>query len=412
MHRKLIFACVWLIVSLTAVATAVAGTVRAAADPGVTPTTILLGGTAPLSGPSSSSAAVARGAAAYFDHVNAKGGVNGRKIIYRVVDDGNIPANTIVATRRLVQEDKVFALFNSYGTATNLAVRAELNSLKVPQLFAGSGASTFGNDYTEYPYTSGFGPTYRAEGWVYGTYLARTARGATIAMLFKEDADGVDFLGGLKAGLLRSKTRLIAAQPYSATTADIGAQMAKLKSSGADTLVIFAAPAVAAQAYAYVAASGWKPKRVVNSSLASSAISMERASAQSNPKLTAGTISITYFKDPSDPRWARDPGLKLYRTILAKYAPLADAADPLHVYGMAVAWNAVDALRKAGRSLTRDSLIAVVDKLTVAGNPFLLPGIIVRTGGDDHSPLEQLMLKRWQNGAWKSFGGLWTYRAP
>jgi branched-chain amino acid transport system substrate-binding protein len=196
------------------------------------------------------------------------------------------------------------------------------------------------------------------------------------------------------------------------TVSDVGAQIARLKSSGADTLVIFAGPPFAAQAYEYAEKFGWKPKRVVNSSLASVSTSTQKTAAQGQPKLANGTISMTFFKEPADPRWKSDSGLRLYRKILGAYAASADVDDPLHVYGMAVAWSAVDALRKAGKNLSRESLREVVDGLTVAGNPFLLPGIIVRTSADDHFPLEQMMLKRWQNGGWRSFGGLWTSRAP
>ena len=117
-------------------------------------------------------------------------------------------------TRQLVEQDKVFAVFNSLGTASNLAVRPYLNAMKVPQLFVASGATTWGRDYAQYPYTIGFQPSYQAEGWVYGKYLARTAPGATIAVLFQNDDYGKDLLGGLKRGLQRSKAKVIAAQPY------------------------------------------------------------------------------------------------------------------------------------------------------------------------------------------------------
>jgi branched-chain amino acid transport system substrate-binding protein len=230
MDRKLTFACIALVASLTlGVTAAIAGTARGGADPGVTPTSILLGGTAPLTGAASQYASIARGAEAYFKYLNARGGVNGRKITYRYLDDASNPTLSLPLTRELVEQDKVFAVFNSLGTAQNLAARPYLNGTKVPQLLVASGATTWGRDYAQYPYSIGLQPSYQAEGWVYGRYLARTAPGATIAVLFQNDDFGKDLLGGLRRGLQRSKTRVIAAQPYEVDAFDVSSQIAKLR---------------------------------------------------------------------------------------------------------------------------------------------------------------------------------------
>ena len=412
MNRKLTFTCVALAASLAlGVTAAIAGTARGTADPGVTADSILLGGTAPLTGPASQYASIARGADAYFKYVNARGGINGRKITYKYVDDGYNPAQSVPVTRQLVEQDKVFAVFNSLGTVHNVAVRPYLNSMKVPQLFVASGATTWGRDYAEYPYTIGFQPSYQAEGWVYGKYLARTAPGATVAVLFQNDDYGKDLLGGLKRGLQRSKVKVIAAQPYEVTSPDVSSQIAKLKSSGADTLAIFATPTFAIQAYQFANKLGWKPKRIINNAVASASTSMQIASSAGQNKLVNGTVSIQFLKDPTDPQWKNDPAMKLYRRILTQYAPGANVNDPLHVYGMASAWTAADALKKAGKDLTRASLIKVLDTFNATANPFLLPGIALKTAGKDHYPIEQMLLQRWQTGSWKSFGGLWGYRA-
>ena len=412
MNRKLTFTCVALAASLAlGVTAAIAGTARGTADPGVTADSILLGGTAPLTGPASQYASIARGADAYFKYVNARGGINGRKITYKYVDDGYNPAQSVPVTRQLVEQDKVFAVFNSLGTVHNVAVRPYLNSMKVPQLFVASGATTWGRDYAEYPYTIGFQPSYQAEGWVYGKYLARTAPGATVAVLFQNDDYGKDLLGGLKRGLQRSKVKVIAAQPYEVTSPDVSSQIAKLKSSGADTLAIFATPTFAIQAYQFANKLGWKPKRIINNAVASASTSMQIASSAGQNKLVNGTVSIQFLKDPTDPQWKNDPAMKLYRRILTQYAPGANVNDPLHVYGMASAWTAADALKKAGKDLTRASLLKVLDTFNATANPFLLPGIALKTAGKDHYPIEQMLLQRWQTGSWKSFGGLWGYRA-
>ncbi len=413
MKRTLIPICAGLVSALTlGVTVAIAGTVGATSDPGVTDSTIFLGGTAPLTGPSSQYAAVARGAEAYFRYVNARGGVNGRRIIYKVVDDAFTPSQTASATRQLVEQDKVFAIFSSFGTAQSLAARTYLNAMKVPQMFVSSGATTFGRDYAQYPYSIGLQPSYQAEGWVYGKFLARTAGSTRVAVLFQNDDYGKDLLGGLKRGLQRSKAKVIAAQPYDAAGQDVSAQIARLKASGADTLAIFATQEFAVQAYQVANKLGWKPKHVINNAAAASATAMQSAAAGGQNKLVNGTISIQFLKDPTDLAWKTDAAMKLYRKIMKQYAPSANTAESLHVYGMAAAWTAIEALRKAGKDLTRESLRKTLDTFTAAGNPFLLPGIVVKTNGKDHFPVEQMALQRWQKSSWRSFGGLWSYRGP
>ncbi len=412
MTRKLALTCLALSAALAiGVTAALAGTTAADADPGVTSASILLGGTAPLSGPASAYASVARGADAYFKYVNAKGGVLGRAITYKYVDDAYNPAQSVQVTRQLVEQDKVFAVFNSLGTEQNLAVRDYLNAGKVPQLFVASGATTWGRDFAQYPYTSGFQPSYQAEGWVYGKYLARTAAGAKIAVIFQNDDYGKDLLAGLKRGIQRSKAKVIAAQPYEVTAADVSSQIAKLKSSGADTLAIFATPKFAIQSFVIANKLGWKPQRVINNAVSSASNIMLLASEGGSNKLVDNSISIAFLKDPTDPSWKSDAAIKLYLQIMKKYAPGANVNDVYHVYGMAAAWTTVEVLRQAGKNLTRAGLLQAVDNLNATGNPFLLPGIALKTSGKDHYPIEQVLLERWQKGAWASFGGLWGYRA-
>ena len=412
MTRKLALTCLALAAALVlGVTAAFAGLAKSSADPGVTPTSILLGGTSPLSGSASAYASVGRGADAYFKYVNAKGGVLGRTITYKIVDDGYNPAQSVQVTRQLVEQEKVFAVFNSLGTEQNLAVRDYLNAAKVPQLFVASGATTFGRDYAQYPYTIGFQPSYQAEGWIYGKYLARTAPGARVAVLFQNDDYGKDLLNGLKKGIQRSAVKVIAAQPYEVTASDVQSQVAKLKSSGADTFAIFATPKFAIQAFVFANKLGWKPKLVINNAVSSASNIMLLASEGGTNKVANGAISIVFLKDPTDPQWKSDAAMKLYGQIMKKYAPGANVNDVYHVYGMAVAWTTVEALKKAGKDLTRESLLKAVGSLNASGNPFLLPGIALKTSATDHFPIEQMLLQRWQKTSWKSFGGLWGYRA-
>jgi branched-chain amino acid transport system substrate-binding protein len=380
-----------------------------AADPGVTSTTILVGGTTPLSGSAQAFAAVAKGANAYFKYVNARGGVFKRKINYKFVDDAYNPAETVRQTRQLVQEDKVFAIFNSLGTEHNLAIRPYLNEVEVPQLFAATGATTMGRDYSQFPWTIAYQPTYIAEGAMYAAYIRRTMPNRKIAILFQDDDYGKDLINGLRRGLGTRASRIVAREGHAATDDNVESQVAKLKSSGATVLMLFTTPKFTIQAFQYVNKLGWKPKIFVNAVSSASNI-MTVSSSRGSNKRVEGAISIVFLKDPNDPKWARDPGVKLYRQIMRRYGS-GNPKDVYNVYGMSVAYTFVDALRHAGRNPTRRSVMNAVLRLNERSNPFVLPGMVVRTGGSDHYPLDQARLQRWSKGKWVSFGGLLKARS-
>jgi branched-chain amino acid transport system substrate-binding protein len=411
MTRKLSLTLLALAVAFALGATAaLAATIRTTADPGVTPTTVLLGGTAPLTGSQSAYASIARGAKAYFDYVDSRGGVNGRRIDYMFLDDLSDPNQSAQLTKRLVEKDGVFAVFNTFGTDQNLAVRDYLNQKKVPQLFAASGASTLGSESGQYPYTIGLRPTFTAEGWVLGQYLARTQGAARVGVLYENSEYGQELLAGLRRGAQRSKVKLVSTQGYDVGAADVQAQVARLRISGANVFAVFASPKQAAEALKYANRLGWKPKLTIGSSAASSATVLGPAAEKGANRVVKGMVSVAYLKDPTDPRWDKDPSMRLYRKVLGRYAPGADPNDVYHVYGMAAAWTAVEAIRRAGADLTRDKLVQIVNSLNLQGNPFLLPGIALRTGPGDHVPIDQMLLQRWQKNGWRSFGGLWAYR--
>jgi len=371
-------------------------TASSGADPGITARTILLGGTAPLSDPAS--AAVARGADAYFKYVNARGGVDGRSIAFTVVDDGSSPTQAVEATRQLVEEDGVFAIVNSLGTEANLATRGYLNGLKVPQLFVGSGASTFGREHRRYPATIGFRPTYRAEGRVYGAYLARTKPRARVAVLFQNDTYGRELLAGLREGIGRSTVRVVVAEGYAPASAEVQAQLGRLNTGGADTLALFSSPGIARVAAGFAARPGWRPLLLVSADASDSAP-------------IEGAISIAYLKDPREAAWRADPALRVYRAILARYARGANPGELGHVRGMAVAYETVRLLRAVGATPTRAAVVTQLARLRDASNPFLLPGIVVRTSATERFPVEQAQLRRHTRGSWKRFGGLWNLSA-
>ena len=396
---------VWVIV-VCALATLVAGALAArTSDPGVTATSITIGGTIPLSGPASAYASVGRGAGAYFSYVNSKGGVNGRKIVYKYVDDQYNAALTVTATKQLVEQDKVFAIYNSLGTEHNLAIRDYLNQLNVPQLFTATGATTFGRDYKQYPWTIGYQPSYVGESKIYGQYIAKTTPSAKIAILYQDDDYGKDLIRGLQVGL-RGKASIVAQQGYDVRTAsDVQSQMAELKASGADTFMVFATPKFAIQSLVFARKLGWKPHVFMNTVSSASNIMFIASEGGTNP-VAEGAISVTFLKDPDDKQWASDAAIKLYRTIMKRYAPGQNVKDVYNVYGMASAYTLLDALKKAGKNLTRDGLMKAARSLNETDNPFVLPGVVVKTSATDGFPIQQGRLQRYSKGHWTLFGPL------
>ena len=358
----------------------------------------------PLTGEAAAFGSVGPGAKAYFDYVNAKGGVNGRKIDYRYYDDAYNPAQTVQLTRRLVEQDGVFAVFNSIGTANNLAIRDYLNAQKVPQLWAGDGSQSIGRSFARYPWTMGFLMSYRGEGDVYGKTIVKSRPKARIAVLYENTELGLDMLTGLTRAIAGKGPRVVAKQGYEFTGADVSGQIGLLKASGADTLMLFATPKFFLQAVATTHRLGWKPQVYIASvSIEPTIMGIARFNA---PELTKGALSIAFVKNPNDPIWAKDKAVALYRSIMRKYNPSGKQTDVYNWYGMTVAWTMVETLRKAGKSPTRASLLKAAQSLDTLANPFLLPGIRLQTSQTDYRPMEQVYLYRYDNKQWVRASGL------
>jgi branched-chain amino acid transport system substrate-binding protein len=379
------------------------------ADPGVTSAEVVIGGTVPLTGEGAAAGALARGAEAYFKWVNAHGKVQGRDIRYRYLDDGDEPVKALVNVRGLVERDRVFAVFNTFGTEQNLALRPYLNEGKVPQLFVASGYSGWGRDARRYPWTLGFVPTYVAEGQTYGRYLASTKPSARIAVLYEDGAYGRDLLAGLRRGLGARVGNIVRAVGYDPDSASSAPQVAELARTRAHVLMCFAFGRFAVQAFIGAHRAGWQPQVFVNA-VASSPTMMTVANGLAGKRATTGAVSAAYAKDPADPAWTDDPGLSLFTEVMKAggLATPANLRNGYYVAGMASAFALVDALRKAGPRLTRQGLLKATRNLNEADNPFLLPGIVVKTGPNDPYPVEQLQLMRWSGTRWVRFGGLVT----
>ena len=381
---------------------------RPAADPGVSAREILIGGTTPLTGEASSGSGTAIGAEAYFRYVDARGGVNGRKITYRYLDDGYDPGRTVQATRQLVQQDKVFAIFNSLGTAQNLAIRPFLNQVGVPQLFIASGYGGWAREASRYPLSMGYIPTYTGEAQLYARDVLAKRPRARIAVLYQDDDYGRELLAGLKKGLKGKARQIVEEQSYDPTSTDIQSQIAKLKSSRADVFMNFAFGKFAIQAFVYANRLGWKPALTYVNAVAASTTVMSLASEGGTNKRTNGALSAAFFKDPASPVFAKDSGIKLFRSIVRKYIPRGDVRNGYYLAGMASAYSFVDALRKAGKTPTRSALMKAMLRLDEKTNPFVLKGITVKTSGKDRRPLEQAQLQRWQETHWVPVGKVLT----
>ena len=381
-------------------------TALASSTPGVTATTITIGGTVPITGPAALFGSVGRGADAYFKYVNAHGGVNGRKIKYLYRDDAYDPSKTVQLTRELVENDKVFAIFSTIGTDNTVATTDYLNAAKVPQLFAGTGTARVGDAYKTHPWTMGYLPSFRAEGAIYGRAIANQT-GAKVAVLSEASDFGKDMSDGLKLGLGAKASAIVSEQAYQPTDTSIDSQMSTLHASGANVLVLNVTPQYAILAYLAAHKFGWHPKIYVSSiCISPNVMDIVRASVGQDVN---GSLSIAFVKDPTDKVWAKDPVVALYKSILKKYAPGARPEDVYNFYGMGVAFTMVDALKHAGKSPTRASLLTAAQHLNEV-NPFMRPGVKIATSPTDYYPISKAQLVRYEQIHWVAVGPLVSAR--
>jgi branched-chain amino acid transport system substrate-binding protein len=370
--------------------------------PGVTDSSITIGTTTPLSGAASAYATISAGSTAYFKYLNAKGGINGRSITYTVDDDGYDPAKSVPLVRQLITQDNVFAIFNELGTPVNLATRDYINQQKVPDLFVATGSSHWGADYKQFPWTIGYQPDYVSEAKIYAKDILKNHPNAKIGILYQNDDYGKDYVNGLKAGLGdKATTMVIDAETYEANAADVSSQTASIKSKGADLFFIVATPKFAAQAIAGASKLSWKPTLYLNS-VSNQVSTVQGAIKASAPDAAEGMTSVAYLKDPANPKWANDAGMKLYFQIMQQYCSSCDAVhDGNYLYGMSVAWVFQQVLEKAGKNgVTRQNVMNVARSMSYNNSPFLLPGIHVQTGGSNQFPITQEALQHWQGSGW------------
>jgi branched-chain amino acid transport system substrate-binding protein len=371
-------------------------------DPGASDTEIKIGHTNPYSGPASSYGTIGRTIAAYWKMVNDRGGINGRKITFITYDDGYAPPKTMEQARRLVEQDQVLFLFQTLGTPPNSAIHKYMNQKQVPQLFVATGATKWG-DPQNFPWTMGWQPSYQTEARIYAKYLLENKPNAKIGILYQNDDYGKDYLKGFKDGLGdKAKTMIVMEQSYEVTDPTVDSQVVNLKNSGADTFFNITIPKFAAQAIKKSAEIGWKPLHLLNGVSISIKTVLEPAGLQNS----VGIISSTYGKEPDDPQWANDPGMKQYKDFMKKYYPDGNPSDNLNAYGFSVSYTLEQVLKQCGDDLTRANVMRQAANLKNFTTPLALPGIVMNTSPTDFRPIEAMQLQRFDGQKWVRFGSV------
>ena len=371
-------------------------------DPGASDTEIKLGHTSPYSGPLSAFSVAGKATTAYFNMINAAGGINGRKIKFISYDDGYQPPKTVEMVRKLVESDEVLMIFQLLGTPTNIAIQKYLNQKQIPQLFIFSGASRFG-DPKNYPWTMGWQPDYATEGGVYAKHILASVKDARIGILFQNDDSGKDGVIGFQKALGKQNEKMIAAiASYEVTDPTVDSQIIQLKNAGANVFLNLSSPKFAAQGIRKAYDLAWRPVHYLTSPSASVQSVMKPAGFEAGQDI----MTIAYLKDPTDPQWANDPEFLEWKRWMEKWNPTASLADTLNVYPYALTATLVEVLKRCGDELTRANVMKQASNLRGLHVPMLLPGISINTSPTDFYPIQSLRLARFKGETWELFGNI------
>jgi branched-chain amino acid transport system substrate-binding protein len=417
--RKLLLAGA-LVAMLAALSTATAApeiTTAPSATPGVTSRSITIGGTFPLSGPASLYAPIPRGMKAYFSYINkrrstidGKRGVYGRQIVWKFYDDQYNPAQTVQLTNKLILEDKIFANVGSLGTEHNQAIRPLLNSRKIPHLLVSTGASFWGTQRAQFPWTVGWQPDYVSEGRVYGRWIVANKPNSKIAVFYQNDDYGKDYLNGVKQGLGSRASLIVSEQSYEVTDASYASQIVRQRASGADTWVLLTTPTPTVRAIATARAINWKPDQIVINSVAATDTVMRAAEDRAGAAYINGSISTAYLKNPTNPKYRRDAAVRQYNQLMTKYGPSgANRADTFYYYGFAKGYDVVKLLYAAGKNPTRESIRQATQRMNWA-NPYMIKGVVTKTTRSDSFPLDQIKIVRYNDRSWSEVSNLFKGR--
>jgi branched-chain amino acid transport system substrate-binding protein len=370
-------------------------------DTGATDTEIKIGNIMPYSGPASAYGVIGKTEQAYFNKINAEGGINGRKIEFISYDDGYSPPKAVEQARKLVESDEVLLVFNPLGTPSNSAIQKYMNARKVPQLFVATGATKW-DEPKEFPWTMGWQPSYQSEARIYAKYLLKNKPDAKIGVLYQNDDFGKDYLKGLKDGLGAKTSMIVAEEGYETSEPSIDGHIVKLKASGADVFISITTPKFAAQAIKKLAEMNWTPLHIVSNVSSSVGAVMKPAGFEN----AQGILSANYAKDATDPQWDNDPGMKKFTEFLAKYAPELNKLDGSVAYGYGAAQTMVQVLKQCGDDLTRENVMKQAASLKGFSPDMILPGVTINTSPTDFAPIKQLQMMRFKGEKWELFGDI------
>jgi branched-chain amino acid transport system substrate-binding protein len=388
------------IASLAVAFAATSATAQKSYDPGASDSEIKIGNIAPYTGWGSAYTAVARAEAAYFQMINDRGGINGRKIKFVTVDNASDPAQSLDVTRKLIEQDQVLLIFSSIGTESNLAIRAYLNEHKIPQLFVESSSAVF-NDPAHFPWTMGFFATYHSEAVAYAQYILQNKAGAKVAVLYANDDAGKEFLAGARKGFGEKASALIAKEvSYQVSDQSLQPQITALKDSGADVFLNFSLGPFTTQAIRAAYDEGWHPLQFIPNASLSVAAFLEPAGLQKS----AGIISNARSKNWMSARTGNDPAVREFLDWMSKYNPGASLRDQNNVAGYERAQALVAVLKNCGDNLTRANVMQQAASLDLELG-MLRPGIKIKTSPTDYQPIKQLFLIRFDGKSWVPFGG-------
>jgi branched-chain amino acid transport system substrate-binding protein len=368
----------------------------------VTDSEIKIGQTMPYTGPGAWLSSLGLAEKAYMQMINDQGGINGRKINLISVDDGFLTWRTGNETRKLIDVDHVAFTFGSIGTPTQLEVAKYLNERKIPQLFIESGAYRWGN-YKATPYTiAGMRPSNRLGARLYARYILKQDPNAKICILYENDDYGRDYTAGVRDVLGDKYAATVTEATYEFTDPSIDRQIVELKATGCNALIAVTLPPFAVQAIRKVHDLGWKPIFFMTNVSASVPVVLQPAGLESS----IGLLSCGWAKDPLDPEFEDDQGMKDWRAWMSKYLPGEDVRRPSFAYGYNSAGALIQVLKQAGSDLSRENIMRQATNLRDLELPMLLPGIKVNTSPTDYWAVQQLQLMRFDGKRWVRFGDL------
>jgi len=382
------------------------GTPTAAAEvPGITDTEIILGADCPLAGAMGAVyATIPQATQAYFDYINdTQGGVCGRKIVYKVEDNQDDPARAMEVVRKLVEQDKVFAMVGSLGDSPHPAVWDYLNENGVPDILVSAGSHMFGDDPEGHPWTVQMIPSNKIEGVFFGQYISENLPGKKVAVLYPNINQGTDHLAGVKEGLDPDKNEIVSEQSYEVAAVTISSQVNNMKNSGAEVVTTVASPGFTAQAIKQADRLGWHPQWVI-----SYINSDEMMFKFVSPELLDGAISLQALKLAA---WTDDPAVAEHYRLMSEYG--GPTPSNFTIYAQSLAEVAVEALSRTCDNLTRQGLMDAVESIQDWHGDLLIDEVNVSFSDTDHTAFQTARMLRASvedgKGKWEYFGPLYVF---